>query len=112
MVGRRVERVEAVIFIFDLRSVGHRKANFAKAAEGVLGHLRERMKLAQWTATAWQCKVGRLFRQGGLEFERTAAVREGGFEFYFGRIDGFASTRFLLLGQSSKLFHQRRESAM
>src|SRR5438874_6914956 len=98
MVGRRVERVEAVIFIFDLRSVGHRKANFAEAADDVLGHLRERMKLTQWTATAWQCKIGPLFGQGGLEFERTAAFRESSFEFHFGRIDDFASTRFLLLG--------------
>src|SRR5712692_906034 len=38
MIGRRVEGVEAVIFVFDFRTIRHHKANFAKAAHDVLGH--------------------------------------------------------------------------
>src|SRR5438876_9583475 len=112
MAGRRVERIEAMVFIFDLRSVGDSEADFPKAADDVLGHLRERMELAQGAAAAWQCKIGRLAGQRGLKFEFAAALCEGRFKCNFDGIDGFAGTGLLLLRQTPKLLHQRSESAM
>ena len=47
MVGGRVQRVKAMIFVLDLRAVGHHEADLAKAADDVLGDLRQRMELAE-----------------------------------------------------------------
>src|SRR5208282_2671704 len=59
MVGGRVERVETIIFVLDLRAVGDHKTNFAEAADDVLGHLRERMEFAERTTASGQREIGR-----------------------------------------------------
>ena len=43
MVGGRVERVEAMIFVLNLRPVSDGKTDLAERADDVVGDLRERM---------------------------------------------------------------------
>ena len=45
MVRRGVQRIEAMIFVLDLGSVGHHKTDFPETADDVLGHLGQRMQL-------------------------------------------------------------------
>ena len=71
MIGGRVQRVEAMVLVLDLRAVGHGEADLAKGAHDVFGDLRERMQFAQRAAAARQGEICRLFGQGGLEFEFT-----------------------------------------
>src|SRR2546426_1469642 len=80
MVCRRIERVEAMIFVLDLRSIGYDEANLAETPHDVVGYLRERMQLAERAAAAGQSEVGGILRQGGLEFEFVAARCQSGFE--------------------------------
>ena len=47
MIGGRVQRVEAMIFVFDFRTVGDGETDFAEAADDVFGDLRERMEFAE-----------------------------------------------------------------
>ena len=63
MVGGGVERVEAMILVLNLRAVGDCEADFAEDADDVFGDLRERMQLAERTATAGQSEISRLSRQ-------------------------------------------------
>src|SRR5256886_13678326 len=84
MDGGRVERVETVIFVFDLRSIGDDEPDLAKAAHDGVGDLRERMQLAERVAASRQGEVGRLLWQCGFKFEFVAARSERGFEFGLG----------------------------
>ena len=43
MVGGRVERVEAMILVLDLRPIGDGETDFAEGADDVVRDLRERM---------------------------------------------------------------------
>src|ERR1017187_6901012 len=52
MVGGRVERVEAMILVLNLRPVGHGETNLAERADDVVGDLRERMQFAERAAAA------------------------------------------------------------
>ena len=93
MVRRRVQRVEAMIFVFDFRTVGDGETDLAKAADDVLGDLRERMQLAEGAAAAGQSEIGRFLGQRGFQFEFCAALGQGGFEFHFGLIDELCRRR-------------------
>src|SRR6266542_161157 len=81
MVGRRVERVEAVVFVLDFGAVGNHETDFAEAAHDVLGDLGERMKFAERAASAGQGEVSWLPGESSLEFEFFTARSQGGFEF-------------------------------
>jgi hypothetical protein len=112
MIGGGVERVEAVIFVFNFRAVGNDETDFAKAADNVVGDLRERMKFAEPAAPTGKGKVGRIFRHGLFEFQVAAARVEGRFEFGLGDVDEFAGGGFFFLGQSTELFEQGSEFAV
>ncbi len=112
MVGRGVERVEAMVFVLDFRAVGDDETNFAEAADDVLGHLRERMEFAERTAAAGRAEIGRFLGQRGFQFEFCAASSQRGFKFDLGGVDGLAGGGFLLLRQCAELFHQRGEFAV
>ena len=84
MIGGRVQRVETMIFVFDLRSVRDHETNLAEAADDVLGDLRERMQFAERAAAAGQGEIGRLLRQRGFEFQFGAAAGQRGFQFDLG----------------------------
>ena len=109
MVCGCVEGVEAMVLVLDFRAVGDREPDFAKAADDVLGHLGEWMELSEDPPVSRQGEIGRLFGQRSFEFKFAAAVSEGGLQFRFGGVDGFASGGLFLFGQTSELFHQCRE---
>src|SRR5690349_12750339 len=106
MVRGCVERVEAVILIFYLRSVRDDKADFAKAADDVFGDLRQRVELAQRTAASGQCEIGWLTRERGFQFQFRPALGEGGFQLDLGQVHELAGRRLLFLRQSAKLLQQ------
>ena len=112
MVGGRVERVEAMILVLDLRPVGDGETDFAERADDVVGDLRERMQFAERAAASGQREIRRLFRQRGLQFQFLAARRERGFEFHLGGVDEFAGGGLFFLGERAELFHQRGELAV
>src|SRR3989442_15402866 len=62
MVGGRIEGVEAMIFVLNLRSIGNNETNLAEAAHYVVRHLRERVELAKRAAAAGQGEVGGFLR--------------------------------------------------
>ena len=93
MVGGRVERVEAMIFVLDFRAVGDDETDFAEAADDVLGHLRERMQLAERAAASGQREIGRFLGQRGRQFEFGAAFGQRGFEFDLGGVDELCRRR-------------------
>ena len=47
MIGRRVQRVEAMILVLDLGAVRDDEADLAEDADDVFGHLGERVQFAQ-----------------------------------------------------------------
>ncbi len=112
MVGRRIESVEAMIFVLDLRSIGYDEANLAETAHDVVGYLRERVQLAERAAASGQGEVGGFLRQRGLEFKFLAARGQSGFELDLGFVDPFAGGRAILFGQRAELFHQGGEFAV
>ena len=112
MVGGGVERVEAMVFVLDLRAVGDDEADFAEAADDVLGHLRERMEFAERAAAAGRAEIGRFLGQRGCQFEFVAARGQRGFEFDLGGVDGLAGGGFVRFGQGAELFHQRGKPAV
>src|SRR5438552_4367848 len=57
MLGRRVERVEAVPFVFNVRSVSEREAHSPKNLDRPLEHLRERMERADFVLRSGQRDV-------------------------------------------------------
>ena len=112
MIGGRVQRVEAVILVLDLRPVCDHEADLAEAADDVLGDLRERMELADDAAASGQGEIGWFLGQGGLEFKLAAALGQGGFELDLGAVDGLAGGRLLFFGQRAQLLHQGGELAV
>ena len=112
MVGGRVERVEAMILVLNLRPVGDGETNLAERADNVVGDLRERMQFAERAAASGQREIGRLFRQRGFELQFLAARGERGFEFLFGGVDELAGGGLFLFRERAELFHQRGEPAV
>ena len=112
MVGGRVERVEAMILVLDLRPVGHGETDLAERADDVVGDLRERMQFAERAAASGQREISWLFRQRGFQFQFLAARHERGFEFDLGGVDEFACGGLFFLGERAELFHQRGELAV
>src|SRR5437588_11740277 len=103
MVCRRVQCIETMVFILDLRPIRNGEADFAKTADDVLRNLRERMQLAQCTAPSWQREVGGFLGQYSFEFQLAAPTGQRRFELTFGDIDCLASSRFFLFGQGAEL---------
>src|SRR5713226_7444395 len=101
-----------MVFVFDLRAVGDRKTNLAKAADNLLGDLRQRMQFAQRPAPAWQCGIGRFLGQRALELKFAAAVSKSGFQLGLGGVDRFSSSRFFFLRKRAKLLQQSGEFAV
>ena len=112
MVGGRVERVEAMILVLDLRAVGDGEADFAERADDVVGDLRERMQFAERAAASGQCEIGRLFGQRGFQIQLFTARDERGFKFDLGGVDEFAGGGLFFLGECAELFHQHSELAI
>src|SRR5438552_18686311 len=79
MVGGRIEGVEAMIFVLDLRSIGNDEANLAEAAHDVVGDLRERMQIADRATATGQSEVGGFLRSRSHEFECLAARGHGSY---------------------------------
>src|SRR5881396_3152121 len=107
MVSGRVERVETVIFVFDLGSIGHDEPDLAKAAHDVVGDLRERMQLAERATASGQSEVSRFPGQRGFGFKLLAAGVERGFEFDFGGVDELAGGGAFSFCQAAELLYQR-----
>ena len=101
-----------MVLVLDFGAIGDRKANLAKAADDLLGHLRQRMQLAQRPATTWQSEIYRFFGRRHLEFEFSAALGQRGFQFGLGGVDSFAGRGLLLFGQCAQLFHQGGQFAV
>ena len=112
MVGRRIERVEAMILILDLRPVGDGEADLAEGTDDVVGDLREWMQLAERAAASGQGEVGWMLGHRGGEFEFTTTFGERSFEFDLGDVDEFAGGGLLFLRERAELFHQRGEPAV
>src|ERR1035441_4453368 len=74
VVGGRVQGVEAVILVLDLRAVCDYEPDLAETADNVLGHLRERMELADEAAAPGQSEIRGFLGQGSFEFELAAAL--------------------------------------
>ena len=103
VVGGGVQRVETMVFVLDLGAVGDDEADLAEAADDVLGHLGQRVELAQGAAAAGQGEIGGFLGQGGLEFQFAAALGQGGFELDLGGVDGLAGGGLLFLGQGARV---------
>ena len=73
MVGGRVERVETMIFVLDLRPIGDDETDLAETADDIVGDLREGVQFAQRSAAARQREIGRFFGQRGFQFQFFAA---------------------------------------
>src|SRR6185437_1212686 len=69
MVGGRVQRIEAMIFVLDLRAIRDDEANLAETTYDIVGHLRQWMQLAQRATTTGQGEVGWFFGRRGFVFE-------------------------------------------
>ena len=95
-----------------INAVRDGETDLAEGADDVVGDLRERMQFAERAAAAGQGEIGRLFRQRGFQFEFFAAANEGGFEFDFGGVHGFAGEGLFLFGKCAEPFHQGGEFAV
>src|SRR4051794_10299661 len=112
MIGGRVERVEAMVFVFDLRTIGNHEADFTKTADDIFRGLGEGMELAERTTAAGQRKICRFLRESRTKLQFTTAVGQCRFNFSLGSIDGFTSCGFLLFGKSAQLLHQGSKLAV
>lgn len=112
VVRRGVQGIEAMIFIFDFGTIGHGKADFAEAADDIVGDLGEGVKLAQGMTSAGQGEIGGFFWQCGFEFQFATALGQGGFQFDFDLVDEFAGSGALFLREGAELFHQRSKFAI
>ena len=112
MIRRRVQRVEAMIFVFNFRPVSDDETDLAKTPDNILGHLGEGMQFAQRAAASWQGKISWLLRQRRFEFQFHASLGQGGFQFGFDDVNQFARCGFFLFGQGAELFQQRGESSL
>ena len=101
-----------MIFVLNLRAVGDDKADFAEAADDVLGHLGERMEFAERAAAAGRTEISRLLRLRGFQLQFVTAFSEGGFEFFFRVVDGFAGSGTFSPWKCAELFHQRGKLAV
>jgi hypothetical protein len=101
-----------MIFVFDLGAVGDHEADFAETADNVLGHLGQRVELAQGAPAAGQGEIGGFFGQNGLEFQIAAALGQRGFKLDLGGVDGLAGGGLLFFGQAPELLHQGGELAV
>ena len=63
MIRRRVQGVEAVILILDLRTICHHEADLAETADDIIGHLRQRVKMAEQAAAAGKGTIARALAQ-------------------------------------------------
>ena len=63
VIGRRVERIEAMVLVFNLRTVRDHKPDLAKDPDDILGDLRQRMKFAYPSAAPRQGEICFLFWQ-------------------------------------------------
>jgi hypothetical protein len=57
MVGRCVQRIEAMILFFDFRAIRDRETYFPKAPDNIIGHLRQWMEPSQTTSPSRQSKI-------------------------------------------------------
>src|ERR1039458_6744186 len=99
MVGGRVQGVEAVILVLDLRAVCDHEPDLAKAADNVPSNLRQRMGLARASPARGQSEIRGVVGQRGLELELGAALSQGSFERDLGAVEGLARGGLLFLGQ-------------
>ena len=112
MIGGRVERVEAMVFVLDFRAIRDDETNFAEAADDVVGDLGEGMQLPEDGAAAGKAEIGRLFGESAFEFEFATAFREELIDFRFGLVNELASAGAFLLRKRAELFHQRGEGTI
>ena len=78
MIGRGVERVEAMPFVFDVGAFGERESHAAKNLDRAIEHLRERMKTAQLGWRARQSEMSML--ASAADFARGAQFFRGFFD--------------------------------
>src|SRR5436189_6439568 len=105
MIGGRIEGVETMIFVLDLRSIGNDEPNLAEAAHDVVGDLRKRVQLAERAAATGQGEAGGFLRERGLEFELFAARDQSRLEVDFRLVTQFAGGKAVFLRPTAELFH-------
>ena len=110
--GGRVQGVEAMPLIFDLRPIGDGEADLAERAYDVVRGLRQRMQFAEGATASGQGEIGRLLRQRGFHFQFAPPLDEHGIEFCLRGVDGLAGGGTIFLRQRAELFHQRGEFAV
>ena len=109
MIGRRIERIKAVIFILNLRPIGHHEAKLAKAFDYVFGHLGQWMQPTQSTTATRRGEIGCDWWCGCRQLDAFPRLDQCLLQFPLGLIDGFTRQRSILIGQGAKLFHEPRE---
>src|SRR4051812_12145585 len=97
VVGRRVQRIEAIVFIFHSGTVRHDKADLAEAPDDVFGHLGERMEFAERPAAPRQCEIGWFLWQSRVQFQVSLAFRQGRLDLDLCSVNGFTGYRLLFL---------------
>jgi hypothetical protein len=114
MVGRGVQRVEAVELGLDLRAVGDGEADLAQDPAHLLAHEGERVVRARAEIRRRQRGV-----HGGPELRGQLRVRDAGqrgievvLQLGLGLVDQLADDGALVLGHAAHLFHQRGELAI
>jgi hypothetical protein len=111
MVGGRVERVEAMIFVLNLRPVGDGEADLRKARTMSSVTCVSGCNLPSARRRPGSVKSVGSFGSAALS-SSSSRRGERGFEFHLGGVDEFAGGGLFLLRQRAELFHQRGELAV
>ena len=112
MIGGRVQRVETMIFILDLRTVRDRETDLPEAPHNVVRDLRQRMQFPESIAPARQEKSVGFFGSRRFQFEIASPRRQRRFQFGLRDIDRFARRWFLLFRKRAELLDARGELAV
>ncbi len=114
VIGRRVERVEAVPLRFDLGTLGDREAQLTERSQDTLAGARERVERAGGSIGAGERRIpGRA--EGGGDFGVLDLEEQGGEQLLDGLlrlVDELAHDRAFFLGQRGHPLHHRGEGAV
>ena len=113
VVRREIQRLEVVVVVFDLRTVGHGESNTAEKVLDALDGPRDRVQCAAGTVATWQGHVDRLGSQtlGDCRcLHRLAALTKEALQFLLDRVDLRARRRPLLRRHRRQALEQCRQS--
>src|SRR5439155_22069443 len=100
VIRRGIQRIEAMVFILDLRPIGDSKSNLAKTANDVLSDLGKRMQSPDLPSPSRQREICRLLRHRRLEFQLRAPAFQKRIELSFCLIDQLTHSGSLVFRQS------------